>query len=60
MKNSRKMFSDAYSVPNGLSRWWLEGGSQWGGVFYDYGLKFWLFYGYRLFFSVTVNKKVKD
>ena len=26
------------------------GGSQWGGIFYGYGLKFWLFYGYRLFF----------
>ena len=34
--------------------------SQWGGVFYDYRLKLWLFYGYRLFFSVAVNKKVKD
>ena len=35
-------------------------GSQWGGGFYGYRLKFWLFYGYRLiFFSVTVNKKVK-
>ena len=25
-------------------------GSQWGGVFYGYRLKFWLFYGYRLIF----------
>ena len=24
--------------------------SQWGGDFYDYRLKFWLFYGYRLIF----------
>ena len=24
------------------------GGSQWGGGFYGYRLKFWLFYGYRL------------
>ena len=23
-------------------------GSQWGGGFYGYRLKFWLFYGYRL------------
>ena len=36
-------------------------GSQWGGGFYGYRLKFWLFYGYRLiFFSVTVNKKVEN
>ena len=26
------------------------GGSQWGGGFYGYRLKFWLFYGYRLIF----------
>ena len=26
------------------------GGSQWGGGFYSYRLKFWLFYGYRLIF----------
>ena len=26
-------------------------GSQWGGGFYGYRLKFWLFYGYRLIFS---------
>ena len=26
------------------------GGSQWGGGIYGYRLKFWLFYGYRLFF----------
>ena len=25
-------------------------GSQWGGGFYGYRLKFWLFYGYRLIF----------
>ena len=25
MENSGKMFSDAHSVPNGLSRWRLEG-----------------------------------
>ena len=25
-------------------------GSQWGGVFYGYRLKFWLFYGYRFIF----------
>ena len=25
-------------------------GSQWGGRFYGYRLKFWLFYGYRLIF----------
>ena len=37
----------------------LRRGSQWGGVFYGYQLKFWLFYGYRLIFAVTVNKKVK-
>ena len=35
-------------------------GSQWGGGFYGYRLKFWLFYGYRLIFSVTVDKKVKN
>ena len=48
--------------------YWIEffsiqakGGSQWGGRFYDYRLKFWLFYSYRLiFFSVTVNNKVKN
>ena len=28
----------------------LSGGSQWGGGFYGYRLKFWLFYGYRLIF----------
>ena len=27
-----------------------KGGSQWGGGFYGYRLKFWLFYGYRLIF----------
>ena len=26
-------------------------GSQWGGGFYGYRLRFWLFYGYRLIFS---------
>ena len=35
-------------------------GSQWGGGFYGCRLKFWLFYGYGLIFSVTVNKKVKN
>ena len=35
-------------------------GSQWGGGFYGYRLKFWRFYGYQLIFSVTVNKKVKN
>ena len=35
-------------------------GSQWGGGFYGYRLKFWLFYGYRLILSVTVNEKVKN
>ena len=34
----------------------VSGGSQWGGGFYGYRLKFWLFYGYRLIFSVTVNE----
>ena len=35
-------------------------GSQWGGGFYGYRLKFWFFYGYRLiFFLVTLNKKLK-
>ena len=34
--------------------------SQWGGAFYSYRLTFWLFYGYRLIISVTVNKKVKN
>ena len=34
-------------------------GSQWGCGFYGYRLKFWLFYRYRLIFSVTVNKKLK-
>ena len=29
MENPRKMFSDAYSVPNGISRWWLEGVFSW-------------------------------
>ena len=28
----------------------LYWGSQWGGGFYGYRLKFWLFYGYRLIF----------
>ena len=28
----------------------LYRGSQWGGGFYGYRLKFWLFYGYRLIF----------
>ena len=27
--NPRKMFSDAYSVPNGISRWRLEGVFSW-------------------------------
>ena len=27
-----------------------ERGSHWGGGFYGYRLKFWLFYGYRLSF----------
>ena len=35
-------------------------GSQWGVGFYGYRLKFWHFYGYRFFFSVKVNKKVKN
>ena len=30
------------------ARFTLRGGSQWGGGFYGYRLKFWLFYGYRL------------
>ena len=29
MENPKKMFSDAYSVPNGISRWWLEGVFSW-------------------------------
>ena len=33
------------------ARFTLRGGSQWGGGFYGYRLKFWLFYGYRLIFS---------
>ena len=28
----------------------INRGSQWGGGFYGYRLKFWLFYGYRLIF----------
>ena len=28
----------------------VVGGSQWGGGFYGYRLKLWLFYGYRLIF----------
>ena len=28
----------------------VRGGSQWGGGYYGYRLKFWLFYGYRLIF----------
>ena len=35
-------------------------GSQRGGGFYGYRLKFWLFYGYRLIILVTVNKKVSE
>ena len=35
-------------------------GSQWGGVFYDYRLKFWLFYGYRLIFFQLRLKRVKN
>ena len=35
----------------------LSGGSEWGGGFYGYRLKFWLFYGYRLiFFSYGYRK----
>ena len=35
------------------------GGSQWGGGFYGYRLKFWLFYGYRLiFFQLRLTKKL--
>ena len=38
----------------------LEGGSQWGGGFYGYWLKFWLFYGCRLiFFQLRLTKKLK-
>ena len=33
------------------NQWYHERGSQWGGGFYGYRLKFWLFYGYRLIFS---------
>ena len=33
-------------VPHTTVKW----GSQWGGGFYGYRLKFWLFYGYRLIF----------
>ena len=29
---------------------YFNGGSQWGGGFYGYRLKFWLFYRYRLIF----------
>ena len=51
--------SKAVSVKNiGLKRDLERGGglftrirgSQWGGGIYGYRLKFWLFYGYRLFF----------
>ena len=34
----------------------LKRGSQWGGRFYGYRLKFWLFYGYRL---ILLTKKLK-
>ena len=35
-------------------------GSQLGGGFYGYRLKFWLFYGYRLiFFQLRLTKKLK-
>ena len=35
-------------------------GSQWGGGFYGYQLKFWLFYRYRLiFFQLQLTKKLK-
>ena len=35
-------------------------GSQCGGGLYGYGLKFWLFYGYRLiFFQLRLTKKLK-
>ena len=34
-------------------------GSQWGGGFYGYWLKFWLFYGYRLiFFQLRLTKNL--
>ena len=37
-----------------------RGGSQWGGGFYGYRLKFWLFYGYRLiFFQLRLRKMLK-
>ena len=37
----------------------LDRGSQWGGGFYGYRLKFWLFYGYRLiFFQLRLTKKL--
>ena len=35
-------------------------GSQWGGGFYGYRLKFWLLYGYRfIFFRLRLTKKLK-
>ena len=39
----------------------LGRGSQWGGGYYGYRLKFCIFYGYRLiFFSVSVNSQFKN
>ena len=38
-------------IPLSWSLWeraCVSRGSQWGGGFYGYRLKFWLFYGYRL------------
>ena len=38
-------------IPDSTSKKFLDSGirgSQWGGGFYGYRLKFWFFYGYRL------------
>ena len=46
----RRMISGCYGSSSLEKLGKLRRGSQWGGGFYGYWLKFWLFYGYRLIF----------
>ena len=48
--NSVLLFMPTASTKLNLKHILGNRGSQWGGGFYGYRLKFWLFYGYRLIF----------
>ena len=52
-------FSKRQNLPTKRKKPALTWGSQWGGGFYGYRLKFCLFYGYRFFFQLRLTKKLK-